>query len=180
MERRFFRFTGFAVSGQTEGFFIHDFVRVDLPFDAAVSAFVHFVNHDVLAKLVTDAWLTEATELGRALGQLPADGEELPVVDTHIGEPRSRRDAVVLPIRWAVRVGTWIAPLDADLELVAFGPNRTHLHVLGRSQLPPGVPPCTDRASVEHRLSVAIVRHMLHSLAQLIVEEAKSSPSSRP
>ena len=77
---------------------------------------------------------------------------------------------MVLPIRWRSAGGPWVPSLEADLEVVGFGADRTHLHVLGLSELPPGSEPCTDRSSLDHRLAVAVVRQVLTTLAEVLVD----------
>ena len=98
-----------------------------------------------------------------------------PSVSVKVGEPRSRRDALVVPLEWESDSDGWIAPIEADLEVVAYGPRRSHLHILGTSVLPPGVDSCSERASLEHRLTVAVVRHVLFALAAAITTEVGRS-----
>lgn len=148
---------------------IHDFHGVDLPFETAAGGFVNFVSDRLIAALVTEAWAVESSEVGRTLGYGGA-GPVPVVVDAWVGRPRPRLDALVLPIAWSgqatERGGSEpIPPIEADLELVAFGAARSHLHLLGVSRLRPGTPGRTSRASLEQRLAVAIARHVLVSLA---------------
>ncbi len=175
METQLSRLVGFAISGHAQRFFVHDFVAVDLPFDAVVSAFVNYLRPEGIAPLILEAWRAESGELGRVLQEPLFAGEE-PMMHVQVGRVRNRGDAVVVAIAWSPAPGSWIAPLEADLELVAFGPSRTHLHLLGRSELPPGVDLCTARASIEHRLAIAVVRHMLSSLAALLTANSSKSP----
>ncbi|MEM7337282.1 MAG: hypothetical protein AAF467_01475 [Actinomycetota bacterium] len=151
---------------------IHDFVRVDLPFDAVVAAFAHSVGPDLLSALVDRAWTEEVAEITRrdALRIEPLSHDH--AIDAWIGPYRSRLDTVIVPISWRSSRDTWMPPLDADLEIVGFGTDRTHLHVLGRSSLPPCAVPFTERASLNHRLAVALVRHVLCDLATQLVTDA--------
>lgn len=151
---------------------VHDFVRVELPFGAVVGAFTHFVSPELLGGLVLAAWESERSEAFRVAGA--TEPSEQPAVGVILGAARSRRDALVIPIQWASVSAAWIPPLHADLELVGFGPSRTHLHVLGRSELRPGVAPGSDGASLEHRLTVALVRHVLMSLADVLSDRAET------
>lgn len=149
---------------------VHDFVRVDLPFDAVVGAFAHFVTPRLIRRLVAEAWKEESSFVAANVSQAP--DPEPSQIDVRLGGQRSRRDAVILSIAWSGSDGGWIPPLDADLEIVGFGPNRTHLHVLGLSQLRSDTTQYSDRASLEHRLAVAVVRHVLFSLARLMAQSS--------
>lgn len=160
--------------------YIHDFVRVDLPFDAVVGAFTHFVDTDLIRRLVAMAWTDESGALAAALANRHREDPHHPSeVAVHFGQPRVRRDAVVVPVRWATCSERWVPPLEADLEIVGFGPYRSHLHVLGRSQLQPQTAQFTDRASLEHRLAVAVVRHVLRLLADAVTSGAGSRPGAQ-
>jgi hypothetical protein len=146
---------------------IHDFVRVDAPFDAIAGAFVHHVSPELIGRLVLQAWTAELTEASEELvaeTHLP----EARAVDVWIGSIRTRSDALIIPIAWRPMTPAWVPPLQADLEVVAFGPRRSHLHVLGRSALRDGVVPSTYRASLDQRLTVAMVRRFLDALAHSI------------
>lgn len=150
---------------------IHDFVRIDLPFDAVVAAFAHSVGPDLLCDIVNRAWTEEVAEVGRrdALRIEPLTHDH--GVCAWLGPYRSRLDTVIVPISWRSESGPWMPPLDADLEIVGFGSDRTHLHVLGRSSLPPSAVPFTERASLNHRLAVALVRHVLCDLVEHLVDD---------
>jgi hypothetical protein len=149
---------------------VHDFVPVELPLDAVVGAFAHFVTEDRIARLVGEAWDRERTWI-RDGGVDAADidlGDPSPSgVVVQLGEQRSRRDAAIMSITWTAD-GGWVPPLYADIELVDFGPRRTHLHVLGNSQLRSTTKLFTRRASLEHRLAVSLVRQVLTDLANLL------------
>lgn len=168
----------FTTEGATRCLSVHDFVRIDLPFDAVVGAFANFVTTDLLRGLIVEAWNEESAEVGNALARTP-ESETTDHVAVRLGEQRGRQDAVILPITWTASVGRWVPPLHADLEIAQFGPNRTHLHVLGLSQLRPDTVPLSDRASLEHRLAVAVVRHVLFSLANMITQSSGWSLGSR-
>ena len=153
---------------------VHDFVPVDLPLDAVIGAFAHFVTEQRLARLVTEVWGREQEWLreGAFSDDFPAADllDESPCeVVVQLGEQRSRHDASILPVTWAATAG-WVPPLHADIELVDFGPRRSHLHVLGHSQLRSSTRLFTRRASLEHRLAVSLVRQVLTDLAALIAD----------
>ena len=161
----------FASAGESRCLYVHDFIRVDLPFDAVVGAFTHFVTSDLMCQLVANAWDTEASELADVLPE-ESTPKQSPAVVVTLGDRRARRDALIFPLSWTTFSDEWVPPLDADLEIASFGPGRTHLHVLGQSQLRPRTPLYTDRASLEHRLAVAVVRHFLRLLADVVSANA--------
>ena len=151
---------------------VHDFVPVELPLDAVVGAFAHFVTEDRIARLVDEAWDRERSwirdgGIEGADADIDLDGPSPCGVVVQLGEQRSRRDAAIMSITWAADTG-WVPPLYADIELVDFGPRRTHLHVLGNSQLRSTTKLFTRRASLEHRLAVSLVRQVLTDLASLL------------
>ena len=145
---------------------IHDFVRVDLPVDAVLGAFEHFVSSQMVERLVLQAWTVEVSETS-------GDGDRSPPgpVAVTLGARRGRRDAVMVPIRWVASSG-WLPPLDAELEIVGYGSSSTHLHVLGQSQLQPSTSPRTAKASLEHRQAVALVRRVLLELADMVTRSS--------
>lgn len=149
------------------GLFIHDFTRIDLSFGAVVGAFTHFVEPKLLGRLVLEAWRAELAEVGREIRHRPA-ATDTSGVEVIVGQMRTRDDSVIIPILWRSATNEWVPPLQADLEVASFGPNRSHLHLLGLSALPDGVAACSHRASLEHRLTVAVTRHFLASLASVL------------
>ncbi len=145
--------------------FIHDFVPVVSPWPDGPGRFAFALTPDLVADLVARAWNEEAAVAAGSGLDLhrcrPAD------LEVEIGRLRQREDAVVIPLRWRT-ARIWVAPLDADLEVARFSTNRLHLHLLGRSQLPPEVYPCTSAASLHQRLAVAVVRHVLSQLVEAV------------
>lgn len=117
-----------------------------------------------IADLICAAWREDA-EMVRNAGVLAALPAEPGGVDVHIGVPRFRADAVVLPLRWAPRPPGWLPLLDADLEIASFGDRRTHVHLLGRYELPLGVSRLSSDASVVQRMTVALVRQVLAGIS---------------
>lgn len=95
-----------------------------------------------------------------------------PKIHVTFGEQRERYDAIILPVTWRARSGPWIPPIDADLEFAAFGPQRTHIHLYGCSELPPGTASGSQSASLAQRLTVAVVRHVLDLLTGRILAVA--------
>ncbi|MEM7273201.1 MAG: hypothetical protein AAF547_09000 [Actinomycetota bacterium] len=146
--------------------FVHDFVPLPLDPITAAGRFRDVLTPEIVILLVAEAWNAEASTAGAA--GLSARACHPDRLRAEIGQPRRRPGAIVLPLTWWSAEGTWVAPLDADIELAAFGPNRAHLHLLGRSTLAPGIDARTEAASLYHRLAVAVVRHVLNRLAELL------------
>ncbi len=162
--------------------FVHDFVPLDESWSQAAGDFLVALSSPLLTGLVIESWNAEvgvAAGAGLAVGPCrPGD------VTVTIGEGHRRRDAVIVPISWQTEGTGWVAPLEADLELAAFGPRRCHLHLLGRSSLPSSVPPLTTAASLYQRLTVAVVRHVLVGVAGVVGGSALGGgpglPTRRP
>lgn len=150
--------------------FVHDFARVDLPLASVVSAIEFVATPAQLATFVVSAWSAEVRVLEAVQRQVPHGVN--PTIDVVCGPQRTRSDAVILPLAWRTATGPWIPPLQADLEFAAFGPERTHVHVYGCSELPPGSRPASGPASMTQRLTVAMVRHVLTLLTRRVVELA--------
>ena len=164
-------------AGVTHRLYVHDFVRIDLPVDTVVTAFVNYVSPEMLSELARDAWRGEANEVLAVVDDdhLELSAEALGVV---LGDHRGRHDAVVVPLTWVCPgVDRWVPSLEADLEIVGFGPVRTHLHLLGLSSLAQATEPFSERASLEHRLTVAVVRHFLARLAEVINSAVEVAPA---
>lgn len=147
--------------------FVNDFVAVDVSVDTAVQSFGGLATPDLVRGLVLEAWRAEVAALDSALAKFRSHTD--PKVDVELGPARWRRDAVVIPLRWWTRSGDWVPPLEADLELASFGPDRTHVHVLGRSRLPIGESPQSEASSLHHRFTVAMVRHVLCLLTERVI-----------
>ncbi len=161
-----------VATDQTGGraLFVHDFVPVDLPYGTVVGAFATHVSPDLVANLAIEAWRVQAGAVGETLGVIDLETTASTSVAVTLGPHRTRRAALVVPISWQRTSVPWMPPLEADIEVVAYGTDRTHLHLLGRSELSPWTWPSTDQASLEHRLAVAMIRHLLVRLAESIAE----------
>lgn len=147
--------------------FVNDFVAVDVSVETAIQSFGGVATPALLRDVVLEAWRAEVAALDSALATFTAHDE--PSVEVELGPARWRRDAVVIPVRWWTLSGDWVPPLEADLELASFGPERTHLHVLGRSRLPLGESPHSQASSLHHRFTVAMVRHVLSLLSERVL-----------
>ena len=150
--------------------FVHDFAGIDLPLPTVVRAIDLAATPTLVQRFVTSAWSQEVRVLEAAERRTPH--EETPRVDVVFGNQRCRSDAVILPVAWRTRSGPWVPPVDADLEFAAFGPDRTHVHLYGRSELPPDAAPASGKASMAQRLTVAVVRHVLTSLTDRVLDLA--------
>lgn len=145
--------------------FVHDFVAIDLPYEVVVAAFDKESTASVLEGIVAGSWRAEVSALDASRGHT-GRYTDVPVVVT-VGTPRRRPDAVIVPLRWRGTSTEWLPPLDADLEVAAFGPTRTHLHLYGQSEIGAG-PDDAEETSLRHRLPVALVRHVLVLLTEHI------------
>lgn len=147
--------------------FVNDFVAVDVSVDTAIQLFGGLATPALVRDFVLEAWRAEIAALDSALAVFGSHRE--PYLEVELGPARWRRDAVVVPLRWWADSGEWVPPLEADLELASFGPDRTHLHVLGRSRLPIGESPQSQAWSLHQRFTVALVRHVLRLLSERVL-----------
>jgi hypothetical protein len=150
--------------------FVHDFVAIDLPLDTVIAQFGRRCTADVVAAIVLDAWHHEAEAAQHTTSAHPIR-TVVPTVDVELGPPRIRSDSVVVPVRWRTAGDDWIPGVEADLELAPFGPQRSHLHLLGRYELPVDVERWSAEASVLNRLAVALVRRTLDRLREHLAEQ---------
>lgn len=139
--------------------FVHDFVGIDLPFRTILDVLGSTATTTAIERMVCAAWRAEIQALDESQARVVL--HTTPDLRVSMGTPRRRHDAIVIPVSWRCYSVEWVPPVEADLELAAFGPGRTHLHLYGRSELPPGQMPASAEASLSHRLAVAVVRHVL-------------------
>jgi hypothetical protein len=144
--------------------FVHDFTSVPLPVDVAIRAFAG-VPPDHLAALVSGIWNAEAPilESASAAGSTRVATSRTQV---ELHSHRLRHDAAVISLRW--RGDGWLPSLDADLELVSFGGQTTHLHIMGRYELPECVERFTDTGSLVQRMMVVVIRNFLGELGDTL------------
>lgn len=159
-----------AIAKNRTSHFVHDFAGIDLPLLDVVGAIDAAATPAAISEFVVHAWDDEHRVL-QAARHRPHDDRD-PFVEVALGARRTRRDAVIVPLTWRTRNDPWIPPIDADLEFAAFGPQRTHVHLYGCSQLPPGAVAGTQDASLAQRLTVAVVRHVLDLLTARILSVA--------
>ena len=145
--------------------FVHDFVAVPLPVDETVLSFTTCVPAHVMAELVRSAWNADAPILVSAstssLQEISAH-----TVNLELSRHRLRHDAAIIGLQW--RGDGWLPSLDADLELVAFGHECTHLHLMGRYELPHWVDRFSTEGSLIQRVMVVVVRTFLSDLSDVI------------
>lgn len=139
--------------------FVHDFVAVSLPVDEATRVFT-MIPDSALAGLVADAWNRHAAVLRSAD---PACAVTTVCVSRQ--GHHFRHDAAIINVAWSGDGG--LPTLDADLELVSFG-DTTHLHLMGRYDMPAHIERFSDVGSLLHRVMVMTVRCFLTELGQTL------------
>lgn len=144
--------------------FVHDFTSIPLPVDVAIRAFAG-VPADHLAGLVRGIWNAEAPILESACAT-GSNRVATTAAYVELHSHRLRHDAVVVSLRW--RGDGWLPSLDADLELVSFGGQTTHLHIMGRYELPACVERFTDTGSLVQRMMVVVIRNFLGELGETL------------
>lgn len=144
--------------------FVHDFVHVARPFPSVVDAFVCRVQ-PALGQLVHAAWADDAPGWLH-LGVSERELIPLNPVPVTIGEPRTRRDAVVFPISWPWSSARWFPELDADLEIARLDLHRTDLQLMGRHRFPPSVERWSAEESSANRVTVSAIRRLLEHMAR--------------
>lgn len=157
--------------------FVHDFIAMDLPVEVVVAAIEAESTAVILQDIVADAWNAELAALDASRGHAIRHVEIRATVT--VGTPRRRPDAVIVPIRWRSTSTEWMPSLDADLEVAAFGPSRTHLHLYGQSALGDD-PDESGQTTLRHRLPVALVRHVLVLLTEHITVGVRAGSLADP
>ena len=119
---------------------MHDFVAVPLPVDEATRVFTT-ISDGALAELVATSW-------NRHAGILRSSDPRCSVTAVAVTRQghHFRHDAAIINIGWSGDGG--LPTLDADLELVSFG-DSTHLHLMGRYDMPAHIERFTDVGSLE-------------------------------
>lgn len=160
--------------------FLHDFVHVDLPLDAAVDALPRAID-PWLRSLVAAAWQIDREEWVHA-GLRRADLTPSHDFFVELGRPRVRVDGLVVPLAWRAAGARLVPDVEADLELARCGANRCDLQIMGRYQLPPDATRTAAETSLAHRMVVNAVRRFLELLAARLRETVESGepPPSRP
>lgn len=156
--------------------FVHDFVHVDRPLADIIGRFGPLAD-PWLGALVVAAW-ADIRDDWAAAGVEPGELAVPAGLRVSLGLPRFRDDGLIIPVSWPVGDQRFVPGLEADLELVSFGADRTHVQLLGRYRFAPGVDRWTREGSLAHRITVAGVRRFLELLAAELEREfvAGSSP----
>ncbi|MEM7286421.1 MAG: hypothetical protein AAF480_08735 [Actinomycetota bacterium] len=137
--------------------FVHDFVAVPLPVDEATRVFTT-ISDPALADLVAGSWNRHAGILRSVDPRADVRAVQVSRHGHHF-----RHDAAIVNLGWTGDGG--LPTLDADLELVSFG-DMTHLHLMGRYDMPAHIERFTDVGSLVHRVMVMTVRCFLTELGQ--------------
>jgi hypothetical protein len=149
--------------------FVRYFVDVSLP-AAAVQAFLSGTPEAWLPALADHANAVGAaylTEVGFGDGVLRLDRRV--AVDVRPGQQVG--DTWVLPIAWeAVGADALFPSLEADIEVAALSPTRTHLSLSGRYRPPGGaIGRIADRA-LFHRVAEATMKDFLDRIAARLMK----------
>jgi hypothetical protein len=147
--------------------FVHDFVRLSLPYDEVLVRFGAKLD-PWLGMLVASAWRHDL-DTWTAIGVAEKDLSPPTVVSVRLGIPRQRDGQTIVPITWPPGHGRFVSGLDADLEIVACGPDKTDVQLLGRYEFTDGVERWSAEASLAHRIAVTAVRRFLELLAQQLL-----------
>lgn len=158
--------------------FVHDFVRLNLPYEEVVARFGANVD-PWLGVLVAAAWRNDMSTW-IASGVDERDLTPPAVVPVWLGAPRQRNDATIIPIAWPPVGGRYVSGLDADLEIVSCGPDFTDVQLLGRYELGEGVERWTADASVAHRIAVSVIRGFLGLLAERLADQTAAYAHPTP
>ncbi|MCB0997556.1 MAG: hypothetical protein KDB21_20840 [Acidimicrobiales bacterium] len=156
--------------------FVHDFVHVDRPLGAIVGHFGPLAD-PWLGALVVAAW-NDISEDWAAAGIDPTELAVGAGLRVKLGLPRFRDDGLIVPISWPPGDRRFVPGLEADLELASFGPDRTHIQLLGRYRFPAGVDRFTREGSLAHRITVAGVRRFLELLANQLEHGSLVEPDA--
>jgi len=145
--------------------FVHDFVQVDRPFPAVLALMADLLGAGV-EDLVHEAWKVDC-RMWCDTYDLESDEVSLSSqIRVEVGPPRSRLEAVVVPLRWAQPKARLVPAVEADLEIAALGSLRSDLHILGRYDLGADVDMEPHDAQIAHRVTVSAMRRLLQLLKQ--------------
>ncbi|MGI9621198.1 MAG: hypothetical protein ACR2PK_00070 [Acidimicrobiales bacterium] len=140
--------------------FVHDFVAVGRPVDSTVIRFSSLLDSH-LASMVRHSWNANAPVVcataDKAVHNVSAGTVQVERRGQHL-----RQDALITNVRWSG--DGWLPALDADLEVVAFGSECTHLHLMGRYELPAEIDRFSPLGSLVQRAMVMAVRGFLIGL----------------
>ena len=153
--------------------FVHDFVRLNLPYEEVVARFGANVD-PWLGVLVSSAWRNDMPTW-IASGVEEAELASPAVVPVWLGAPRRRNGATIVPMSRPPGGGRFVSGLDADLEIVACGPDYTDVQLLGRYEFSDRIERWSSDASLAHRIAVSVVRRFLGLLAERLAADDRLS-----
>ncbi len=153
--------------------FVHDFTAVPVAVEDAVRRLSAPSSGSELEEVVRVAWNSH-TKILADLDTAEQSRALTTRVHIELDGHRLRGDTGVINLRWH---GDGRLPtLDADLELAAFGPNSTHMHLLGRYELPNCPDTCECAGNMHQRVMVSVVRQFLTDFRNLV---ARPEPQTR-
>lgn len=164
--------------------FVHDFVRVGLPLEQAVTGLTVVLDNS-FPRLAARAWEVDVSHW-EAAGLRRSDLSIQSPLHVATGEIRVRAHGVVVPFSWPAPAARLVPSVDADLELASCGPLVCDLQLLGRYRLESAVPRTANEVSLAHRATVTAMRRLLEATAGAIETRATQSglgtvtPSSAP
>lgn len=159
---------------------VYDFIHIALP--------VEEVRHRLLVAVpaffqqVAAAAYDEGEQLLSRVGPFGTASGLSKAVSMHMGKPRVRGDAFVVPLQWSATGPAELFPvMEADLEIAPLGADQTELRFSGSYDPPLGpVGRQLDRLLL-HQLAEATVRALLGQLvAALLVEPASPRNTGSP
>lgn len=145
--------------------FVHDFVQVDRPFPAVLALMADLLGAGA-EDLVQEAWNVDCHMWCDTYGLETDEVSLSSPIRVEVGPPRSRLEAVVVPLRWAQPKARLVPAVEADLEIAALGSRRSDLHILGRYDLGADVDMEPHDAQIAHRVTVSAMRRLLQLLKQ--------------
>ena len=142
--------------------FVQDFVAVDRPYERVLAVVRGALSESALSMMARDAWSSQREVAATAPDSSPVrpTNVEHSAIYVNMASPRTRASTLIVPMEWDV--GDERPLLDADLEFVRFGAERTHLSLTGRAGF---LPPPLRGLVVDDRLLIAVVRHFLVELS---------------
>ena len=155
--------------------FVRYFVELPLPFERAQQ-----VLDDSPGQWVAQAARTANESAQRLLVEvgLQPDAAIEQRVAVEIGDPVLLPGRTVLPLTWRIREAeTPFRAVEADFELAAMGPNRTHLSVAMQFHPPLAILRRSEDRSLLGRVAEAMLKDFVGRLADEIVTRTHEVPA---
>ncbi len=155
--------------------FIGAEVRLDIGFNAAQVRLANLARAGLLRRASDDAYRELGTGLAR-VGPLGAAPGMSRLVKVRFSDMAVHEDFAVGAMRWeaAGPAGTLFPALDADIRLIAAGPDVTVLVVSGTYRPPLGNLGAGLDQAIMHRIAQATIRAFTHHIGAAIVKPAAS------